>query len=212
MTENSSWQKCRQWLSKGCTGEKRIQVSHSFWCALSGALAFGIVAHGMALFNKLSFHDDIFSIFMTGSTIKLGRWMLYVLVELEKWFYGNGHFSIPAVNGIISLVCVGLSAGLLVQHFQIRSKMLSALLGAVMAVFPAMASFFGFMFTAHYYMLALVMMVAGGLLICAKGRGAWSKRIVGVLLCGCSVGIYQAFIPVLLMIVLLDLMADLIQE
>ena len=116
----------------------------------------------MGLFNKYSWHDDIFSLFMTGTTIRLGRWMLYVLVEAEKWFYGNGHFSLPLVNGMISLLCIGLSAGLLAVHFNIRSRALSGLLGAAMAVFPVVTALFSFMFTIHYYMVALLMM-AGAL-------------------------------------------------
>ena len=81
--------------------------------------------------------------------------------ELEKWFYGNGHFSLPLVNGMISLLCIGLSAGLMAVHFHIRSRGLSALVGAVMAVFPVVTSLFSFMYTIHYYMVALVMMTAG---------------------------------------------------
>ena len=212
MTEMEIEPKDRRLPGKKLMEEKRMTVSSSFWFAFAGALVLGIIGHGMALFNKLSFHDDIFSIFMTGSTINVGRWMLYILVQLEKWFYGNGHFSIPAVNGVWSLVCIGLSAGVIVQHFRIHSNTLSALLGAVMAIFPAVASFFGFMFTVHYYMLALLMTVAGGVLICAEGSGAWGKKTAGVLLCGCAVGIYQAFIPVLLMIVLLDLIRNLLRE
>ena len=182
-------------------GDGRIQVLPSFWFALGGAFFFGLITHGMALFNKLSWHDDIFSLFMTGTAIPLGRWMLYVFSELERWFYGNGYFSLPVVNGVISLLCIGLSSGLIVTHFQIRSRLLSALLGAVMAVFPVITSLFGFMFTVHYYMTALLMITAGSILICSEG---WWKKVTGVLLGGCAVGVYQAFIPVMLMIVLLD--------
>ena len=164
----------------------------------------------MGLFNKFSWHDDIFSLFMTGTTIRLGRWMLYVLVEAEKWFYGNGHFSLPLVNGMISLLCIGLSAGLLAVHFNIRSRALSGLLGAAMAVFPVVTALFSFMFTIHYYMVALLMMTAGGLLICADRP--WWKKAAGVLLCGCSVGVYQAFLPNLLTLILLDLIMTLIRR
>ena len=179
-----------------------VRLSPSFLAALAGALSFGLLAHGMGLFNKFSWHDDIFSLFMTGTTVELGRWMLYVLTELEKWFYGNGHFSLPLVNGFTALLCVGLSAGLIAKYFKIRSRVLSALLGAVMAVFPAVASLFGFMFTIHYYMLSLLMITGGGILICTDG--AWWRKAAGVLLCGCAVGVYQAFLPVLLMLVLTD--------
>ena len=189
-------------LDRSVSERTPVRLSPSFLAALAGALSFGLLAHGMGLFNKFSWHDDIFSLFMTGTTVELGRWMLYVLTELEKWFYGNGHFSLPLVNGFTALLCVGLSAGLIAKYFKIRSRVLSALLGAVMAVFPVVASLFGFMFTIHYYMLSLLMITGGGILICADG--AWWRKAAGVLLCGCAVGVYQAFLPVLLMLVLTD--------
>ncbi len=186
-----------------------VKIAPSFWFALGGAFLFGLITHGMVLFNKLSWHDDIFSLFMTGTAIPLGRWMLYVFAELERWFYGNGYFSLPVVNGVISLLCIGLSAGLIVNHFQIRSRMLSVLLGAVMAVFPVVTSLFGFMFTIHYYMVALLMIMAGSVLICSEG---WWKKAAGMLLGGCAVGVYQAFIPVMLMMVLLDQIMFLVRK
>ena len=187
---------------KAVCSRKRIRFSPSFAAALAGALSFGLLAQGMGLFNKFSWHDDIFSLFMTGTAIESGRWMLYVLSELEKWFYGNGYFSLPVVNGSIAILCIGLSAGLMTDFFHIRSRKLSALLGGVMAVFPVVTSLFNFMFTIHYYMLGLLMLTAGSILICRDGT-RW-KKWAGILLCGCSIGIYQAFIPVMLMMVLLD--------
>ena len=181
---------------------KEIRISRPFFASLIGALSFGLLGQGMGLFNKFSWHDDIFSLFMTGTSIQLGRWMLHVLTELERWFYGNGYFSLPVVNGMISLICIGISAGLMVDYFQIRSRKLSALLGGVMAVFPTVTALFGFMYTIHYYMLALLMVTAGGVLICADG--VWWRKAVGILLCGCAIGVYQAFLSLLLTFMLLD--------
>lgn len=188
--------------NKEAEGRKNMQALRPFRAALFGALVTGLLAQGMGLFNKYSWHDDIFSLFMTGTSIQLGRWMLHVLAELEKWFFGNGHFSLPLVNGATALLCIGLSAGLIAVHFRIRSRALCALLGAVMAAFPAVTSLFGFMYTIHYYMAALLMLTAGCLLICDEK--SWLRKVLGVLLSGCAIGVYQAFIPILLMLILLD--------
>ena len=202
MARKESLRERLQSLEKDVVEKAQVRISPPLWASLIGALSFGLLAHGMGLFNKFSWHDDIFSLFMTGTAIPLGRWMLHVLAELEKWFYGNGHFSLPVLNGMSSLLCIGLSAGLMTQLFHIRSRMLSALLGAVMAVFPVVTSLFSFMYTVHYYMFALLMITVSGFLICADG--AWWRKALGVLLGGCAVGVYQAFLPVLLMLVLLN--------
>ena len=177
--------------------------------AFSGALLFGLAAQGMGLLNKFSYHDDIFSLFQMGETITSGRWMLYVLGVLEILVFGDGHFSLPLLNGLFSLLCVGLSAGLTVHMLKIRSRMLSALLGCVAASFPMLTALFGFMFAAPYYMLAMLMMTACGVLTSEKKT--WWVKLLGCLLGGCSVGIYQAFLPMLLTLILLSDMLRLVE-
>ncbi|MBQ8072547.1 MAG: glucosyltransferase domain-containing protein [Clostridia bacterium] len=169
--------------------------------AFLGALIGGLVAQGMGLFNKFSWHDDIFQLFGTGATITSGRWMLQVLMEAEDLLFG-GHCSLPLLHGFFALLCVGASAGLMVALLRIRRPPLCALLGAVMAAFPMVTALFGFIFTAPAYSLALLMITAGAYLLCAEGRWGW--KIPGILLCVCSVGTYQAFLPLLLSLLLLS--------
>ena len=169
--------------------------------AFCGALIFGLISQGMGLFNKFSWHDDIFSLFLTGETITSGRWMLHALTELEILIFGDGHYSLPLMNGLFSLLCIGLSAGLIVSLLKIRNQLLCVLLGAMMAVFPVVTALFSFMFAAPYYFLALLMITAGAYLICGTER--WLGKATGVILAGCSVGVYQAFFPVLLTAILL---------
>ena len=54
------------------------------------------------------------------------------------------------------------------------------------------------------------MVTGGSILFC--GDGAWWKKLLGALLCGCGIGTYQAFIPVMLMLVLMDQMRFLIRR
>ena len=44
--------------------------------AFLSTLIWGVLAHGMALFNKFSFHDDLENFYGVGNTYVLGRWML----------------------------------------------------------------------------------------------------------------------------------------
>lgn len=171
------------------------------WAAFVGALLVGLAAHGMGLFNKYSWHDDIQALFLTGATITSGRWMLYVFGQLEVLLFGDGHFSLPLLNGGIALICIGISAGGMVRMLKIRSRWLSALMGGVMTAFPVITALFGFVFTIHYYMISLLMMICGTYLI-LEGRGGLRKA-AGTLLGGCAVGVYQAFLPVGLALILL---------
>ncbi len=168
--------------------------------AFFSALIFGLFSHGMALTNKFSHHDDVASLFDVGTTISSGRWALRVFEWLEGLFYGTGNTSLPLFNGMISILCIGAAAGLLVSLLKIRKKAYCALLGCVMVAFPVITALFAYMFTSHPYMLSLLMMVLSACLICRKTP--WWVKVCAVCLGGTAVGIYQAFLPVLLSVIL----------
>ena len=176
-------------------------ISPQARAAFLSALVCGLAAHGMALTNKFSTHDDILALFWTGSTIASGRWMLHVIGWMETLLFGDGHFSLPMMNGLFSLCCVGLAAAWITNLLKIRRRSYAVGLGGVMAAFPAMAGLFGYMFTVPYYMLAMIMMVCAAWLICREKH--WAAKAAAILLGGCSVGIYQAFLPMALSLILI---------
>lgn len=165
------------------------------WCALGGAVLFGTMAHGMGMLNKFAHHDEILAMFRVGTTISSGRWMLHVLEWLVTAAFPSGPASLPLSHGLISLVGIGACAGLISRLFRFRSRACAAALGGLMAVFPVITGFFGYLYTMPYYILALLMTVGGVCLIC--GDGPWWHKGTGILLGGCATGIYQAFVPLL---------------
>ena len=165
------------------------------------ALLFGILAHGMGLLNKFSHHDDIFLLFGTGTTFTSGRWMLHVIGWLEECLFGPSHYSMPLFNGVFSIVCCGILACLMVNLMDIRKKSFCAAIGAVTVGFPVITAYFGFMYTMPYYLVSLLMTVGAACLICKYRR--WWAKAAAIILGGCAVGIYQAFVPALLAIFLL---------
>lgn len=169
--------------------------------AFLSAVIFGLVAHGMGLLNKFSTHDDVMALFSVGTTISSGRWMLHILDWLETIIFGDGHFSLPLTHGLFSILCIALSSCLLVDLLKIRNKACCAGLSGLMVAFPAITGLFGYMYTMPYYLLAMLMMTVSASLICRKTH--WAFKVLAVLMGGCSVGIYQAFLPMLLSIPLL---------
>ena len=178
--------------------------------AFLSALIFGLFCHGTGLLNKLSHQDDIANLFGFGATITSGRWMLHVLSWLEGLLFGTGNASLPLYNGLISILCVSAVCALLTDLLRIRSRVYSALLGGVMIAFPVMAVLFSYMFTSHPYMIGLLMMTLCGWLICKDTP--WWLKAAGVLLGGASVGVYQAFLPILLSLFLIDDLMELTEE
>ncbi len=177
------------------------KISPQVRTAFFSVLIFGIVSQGTGLFNKLSHHDDIACLFDAGTGVSSGRWMLQVFGWLEGQFYGNVNTSLPLFNGLTAIVCIGIAAGLLVELLKIRNQVYCALLGCIMVSFPFVTALFAYMFTAHAYMIGMLLMVCCAVLICC--RTPWWTKIPAIFLGAASVGIYQSFIPVLLSVLVL---------
>ena len=192
MTQDLSAQRMKQWNFR-----ISLQARLSFFCVLF----FGLFSHGMGLLNKLSHQDDIANLFSFGATITSGRWMLHVLSWLEALLFGTGNASLPFYNGLISVFCVGAVCILLVDLLKIRNKVFCALLGCFLIAFPVLTALFSYMFTSHPYMIGLLMMMIGAYLICRET--VWWMKGAAVILVGASIGVYQAWLSVLLAVLLI---------
>ena len=71
------------------TAEK-LKVNESLLkTVLCSATFWGLLAHGMVLFNKYSFHDDVRYFNEVGATYESGRWMLGILGSLSANLLGS---------------------------------------------------------------------------------------------------------------------------
>lgn len=177
------------------------KVDRRYKVGFLAALTVGLLAHAMALVNKYSFHDDVGCLFSAGATFSSGRWMLGYLHALEKAFYGSCSISIPMVNGLLSLLCIAISACLIIYLLELKSTPACIGVGGILAAFPVVCGTFGYMFTAHYYMLGYLMGIAGTVLVCRGTK--WYLLPVALVLQTCAVGVYQATIPVMLSLMVL---------
>ena len=74
---------------------------------------------------------------------------------------------------------------------------------------PVITGTFGYMFTAPYYMIAFLLAVSGVWIANKKNKCSF---LIGILLMACSIGIYQAFIPVMMSLALLCFIRKLVTE
>ena len=174
---------------------KKIKIQYKI--TFLSTIIFGFLSQGMGIFNKYSYSDDIGSGFSClGATITSGRWMLEVLSKIELFIFGDGHYSLPVFNGIVALFYIGLTSCLLISLFKCQNIILCFCLGGIMVAFPTITGIFGYIFAAPSYMFGMLMGVTGLYLICKETKKI--NIIIGILLMSCSVGVYQAFIPLFL--------------
>ena len=182
------------------------KISPQVRAVFLGVMIFGVFSQGMGLFNKFSHHDDVAILFDMGTTVSSGRWTLQIFTWLEGLFYGTGSTSLPLFNGTLSLLCLAAVGGLLVSLLKIRNQVYCFLLGCVMAAFPVVTALFAYMFTSHPYMIGLLMMTVSAWLICRSGP--WWVKLIAVGLGGAGVGVYQAYLPVFVTIILFSNIRD----
>ena len=176
---------------------------------LCSAAVWGLLAHGMAMFNKYSFHDDTTSFNGVGATYESGRWMLGILGDLSAKLAGSKNYSLPVVNSAITILCIAVIVYLLASSLKIHSKLLTILLCGSMVTFPSVTGTFSYMFTAPYYYFASLLGVMGAWIFFRK-KNLWSLFVCTVLM-ACSVGVYQANIPVCICTLLLYMLEDIRQ-
>ncbi len=166
---------------------------------------WGIFAHGVALFNKYSFYDDIGNIYDgIGSTISSGRWLLAFFHFLKLRF--NFYYSIPAFYGFLVIFLIAVINVLLVYSFSIKNAYFCVFLSGLTICFPTVCSMFFYIFTAFYYVIGIFMSIFGAWLLCRNKH--WYTRVIAVILMGSSLGIYQANAGIYISFILLYMIKD----
>ncbi|MDO5444598.1 MAG: glucosyltransferase domain-containing protein [Eubacteriales bacterium] len=160
--------------------------------ALSAVLS-GLAAYMFCFVNKLEIMDDLSCMFGQGASLSSGRWGL----DIAQYFMPT--FSVPWLNGIISLLLITATICIVVKMFRIRNPLLRLLLPALLMTFPTQTCTFGYMFTAPQYALALLMAIGAADLFASSAEGKCldtKKTAAGGILLILSLSFYQSYVAV----------------
>ena len=153
------------------------------------ATIWGIIAHGMTLFNKYSWHDDNPFFNRVGVTWRSGRWMLGLTESFFKFVFGGQYYSFTVLNGLVTIICIGVMLYLIYRFLGLENRILCILITGIFVSFPAIAGVFGYMFTAPFYYMFDLLAVCGAC-IWFKYKNIPSM-LAAMLLIACSTGVYQ---------------------
>lgn len=154
--------------------------------AFFSALIFGLLAHMVVMTGDFPNHDGLRYLYSDLDNIVAGRWFLAAVCGISSYF------ALPWLIGVLSIFYIGIAAALTCAVLKIRNKYSAIVIGALMATFPALASTFAYVFTMDGYMLGLLMAVAA-VYFTQKYRFGF---IGGAVLLAFSLGTYQAYLPV----------------
>lgn len=147
-------------------------------------LICGLLVHFKVFAGDFPNHDGLSSMYFDQNMITSGRWFLMIACGISSYF------TLPWLIGFFSLVFLGIGVAALVDFLEIKEDISVVLISAMIAVFPALASTYAYIFTADGYMMALGLVF---LAVAFTGKSKWGF-LPGAVCLAFSMGTYQSYL------------------
>ena len=166
------------------------------------ALIMGLCAHLYKITNWLPNWDSLVFRYDPQNMLSMGRWFLPVVCATSSFY------DLPFVAGFMAIIFHGLGAVCICKIFDVRKNTTAALIGATVATVPVVTSVMMYNYVADGYALAFLFSCIAAMFM-TKDKPSYIGAIVLIAL---SSGIYQAYITVTIMLLLLRLIFDVIYK
>lgn len=186
-----------------CSLKKTVDWQKLKFIAL-WVFAIGLVAHGYCYFNSNFSHDSLYSIYEQSPElmISVGRYLRPVYRLLR------GSFTLPVINGFLSLCFLSISVYLLTDILNIQKKSLVALTCGLLTANTTIALMNAtYLHDADAYGFSLLLALAGVWVSLRLRHG----NCYAILFYFASLGIYQAYIDVAIYLFLILALVRLLQ-
>ena len=164
------------------------------------AFVAGLIAHLYKITNWLPNWDGLVFRYDSQNMLSLGRWFLAVVCAPGSFY------DLPFINGLAAIIFYGLGAVCICKMFDVKKHITAALIGALIATFPAVSSVMMYNYVADGYAIAFLLSCIAAMMLV----GDKPSYVCSVILMALSAGIYQAYISVTIMLLLVSLICELI--
>ena len=192
-------------MGEGFVEFYQTRIKKSWKLAFVSAFVVGLLVHMYKFTNTLLGHDSLFNIYGTQNVVRSGRWFLAVACSLSSFF------DLPWVNGVLSLIWIGVAAAVVIDIFRIENPVLILLTGGLLVTFPAVTQTFYFEYTADGYMLAMVL-AALTVRFSMIGERRKSRLFLSFCCITLTCGIYQAYVSFALVLSLGYFMTEILEN
>ncbi len=162
----------------------------------------GLLVHGYVFSNNFLTWDSMWNLYSPQDMLSSGRPYLTYVCAISSYF------NLPWLNGILALFFLSVSVALLVEVFRLKNPVTIILGAAFVVAFPSTAEGFCYNFTIDGYMIAFMLSILAFLWTDRRKKGFFP----GGLLLGFSIGIYQGYLAVTIVLCLLALMLYLLEN
>ena len=166
------------------------------------AILTGLLAHLYKITSWLPNWDSLVFRYDSQNMVALGRWFLPVVCSFSSFY------DLPFLNGIIAIVFHALSAVCICRMFNVRKNVTAGLMGAVIVSFPTVTSVMMYNYVADGYSIAFFLSTLAAMYM----TGEKPRYLLASVLIALSSGIYQAYITVTIMLILLKLTDDILYK
>ena len=164
------------------------------------ALLVGGLAHLYKITNWLPNWDSLVFRWDPQNMVHMGRWFLPVACGFSSFY------DLPLFNGLVAIVFHGLSAVWICRILHVQKSVTAFLIGAVTVSFPTVTSVMMYNYVADGYSIAFFLSTLAAFYMTAEKP----RYLLAAILIALSAGIYQAYITVTIMLVLLGLLDGMI--
>lgn len=168
-------------------------------CFLS-AVIIGLAAHLYKMTGWLPNWDSLVFRYDAQNMIPLGRWFLPVVCSISSFY------DLPWLNGMLAVVYHAFGAVCICRIFDVKKSVTAALIGAVVSTFPAVTSVMMYNYVADGYAFSFLLACAAVVFL-TKYKPNYVIAAIMIML---SAGIYQAYVSVTIMLILMYLINKII--
>lgn len=186
----------------------REKLKKEWKLAFYSAFFMGLLVHLYKFTNLLPNHDALYNFYSSQNMVASGRWFLAVACGFSSYF------DLPWVNGVLSLVFMGLTAAMVAEVFRMKNPVLILLSSGLQVSFPAITATMAYEFTADGYMIAMALAALSVLLTRMEyiGKKYWAGMVLsGVCIC-LACGIYQAYVSFAFVLAVCYFMVELLEN
>lgn len=159
------------------------------------ALVVGLIAHFYKFTNWLPNWDSLVFRYDPQNMIHLGRWFLPVACAPSSFY------DLPFLNGFLAIIFHAIGAVCICKILDIKKNITAFLIGATVVSFPTVTSVMMYNYVADGYSIAFLLACIAALLMTTEKP----KYHISVILIALSVGIYQAYVTVTVILLILHL-------
>ncbi len=173
-----------------------------FWFTLGCTVLMGLLAHGYSYFNIMYSHDSMM-VYQdeTAMQLSVGRFM----APLYLWF--RGMFYTPSLVAVLSLLFLGAAIYLMLRLCKVEKKLFVVLICGILVTNTTVTlTHATYIQDIDRNMLALLLAVAGVYLL---RQHKWGFGI-GTVLIGVSLGLYQSYFQVSVLLVMILAVLDIL--